>query len=142
MKTFVHLRLKQYIEQHDIVVEKVAQRMQVNKGSLYNYFNGKTEIKLSVLEKFIKIYPTINIIWLMSGVGQMDNEVDNFAREDNDKYDKLCKKCEEYKNIIEDYRSHNKLLQQNLENCRVNLEKALKELREFRGDDSEKRKVG
>ena len=66
MKTFVHLRLKQYIEKHNIIVEKIAKEMKVNKGSLYNYFNGKTEIRLSILEKFVKINPTINIEMLLT----------------------------------------------------------------------------
>lgn len=142
MKTFVHLRLKQYIEQHDIIVEKIAKQMKVNKGSLYNYFNGKTEIKLSVLEKFVKINPKINIIWLMTGVGKMDNEVDDFAREDNPNYEKMCKKCEEYKATIEDLRSHKRLLEQNLNECRQRLNKLIKENEELKCSGEEKRKVG
>lgn len=142
MKTFVHLRLKQYIEKHNIIVEKIAKEMKVNKGSLYNYFNGKTEIRLSILEKFVKINPTINIEWLLTGVGNMDHEVDNFAREDNDSYEKMCKKCEEYKMMIEDYRSHNKLLQENLDDCKYQLKKALNDSDRGRGGDTDKRKAG
>jgi len=42
--------------------------------------------------------------------------------------------------MIEDYRSHNKLLQENLDDCKYQLKKALNDSDRGRGGDTEKKK--
>jgi len=120
MKTSVHVRLDQYIKYHKIKIEPTAAKMGVNKGSIYNYKEGRNDIPLQFLEKFIKLFPTINVCWLMTGDGDMDiPSVDNIAREGQHPYG--CKNCIKKDREINNLYDQIELLKTNLIDCQNKL---------------------
>lgn len=133
MKTHVHLRFHKYVKAHKIVVEHLAKDMSVDKGSLYNYFNGKTSITLQVLDKFIQLYPGLNVDWLLSGRGEMDmNSVENHISEPRENYDKKCQECLKKDRIIDELLDNNNLNKEKLFDCQQKLQEALGNIRQKR----------
>jgi len=144
MKTHVHLRFHKYVKAHKLVIEHLAKDMDVDKGSLYNYFNGKTSIPLQVLDKFIQLYPGLNVDWLLSGRGEMDmSTVENHISEPQEDYDKKCPECFKKDKLIDYFMDDNNRLKEKIDCCEMELQKVrfdLKKLIESAGQ--EKRKAG
>jgi len=129
MKTHVHVRFRKYVDTHKIVIEHLAAEMGINKGSLYNYFNGKTSITLQVLDKFMQLHPGLNIDWLLTGRGHMDlNTVENSISEPQEDYGQKCPDCVKKQKIIDDYLDDKNRLKSALDKCSNKLEKCSYEL--------------
>lgn len=68
---------------------KFATKLGITQQTLGNYINGKTKVPLYVAEKIKEHYPTVNLEWLVMGVGDMllKNEGSlNFLKEQDVNY--------------------------------------------------------
>jgi AcrR family transcriptional regulator len=144
MKTQVHVRFRKYVDTHKIVIEHLAAEMEINKGSLYNYFNGKTSITLQVLDKFMQLHPGLNIDWLLTGRGHMNiNTVENSISEPQEDYDQKCAECKKKDKLIEYLMKDNDRLNKKLDYCENELRKTRNELQNaIESGGKEKRKAG
>ncbi len=78
-------RIKQLMESQNMTQQAFAQYIDISTASLSSILNGRTKPTLNTVEAIRKSFPTINIEWLMFGMGTMfvDNETPT-ALEGND----------------------------------------------------------
>lgn len=67
-------RIGQIVTKKGISMRSFEQTLGVSNGAIGNAIKKKSDVGSSVVSKIIEIYPDVNPIWLLTGVGNMQNE--------------------------------------------------------------------
>lgn len=79
-------RLKQYIDYKGITVSGFERSIQISNASFGKSLQKGGTIGADKLEKILKIYPDINLYWLITGKGEMIIENKNLVNEPEVEY--------------------------------------------------------
>ena len=71
-------RLKQVIKHYRYTQDEFAGIIGTSKTNLFNYFADKTKPNIEVMAKLNRQFPDLNIIWLLTGEGNMLIQKDVF----------------------------------------------------------------
>lgn len=74
-------RIRGFLELKGISAYEFERKVEVANGYVYKQNIGKGTVGSDTLEKIYKCYPSLNIIWLITGEGEMevDKEKDDFS---------------------------------------------------------------
>ena len=66
------LRLKTYRKQMQLSVAEFARKLETVDNNIYNYEGNRTKPNTDFLESLKKLFPDLNLNWLISGEGKMN----------------------------------------------------------------------
>lgn len=89
-------RLKKFIAHQNLSV--VSFEKSIGAGNGYVYSISKS-IGLDKLEKVIEYYPILNIVWLLTGKGEMLEQANIMVEEESVRYNLSRKSDEEFDNL-------------------------------------------
>jgi hypothetical protein len=82
-------RLLSYLELKQISAYAFERACEVSNGYLYKQQKGKGTIGSDILEKIRKVYSDLNLIWLISGEGEMLLGDDSrLVKEEHERYER------------------------------------------------------
>jgi hypothetical protein len=70
MKTIIE-RIKEIIDNEKISVRIFEEKIGVSQGSINKSINAMADIKGSVMNKIVDVFPQYNPVWLLTGKGEM-----------------------------------------------------------------------
>jgi len=72
----MHERLKNWMESEDLKSSALADSIGVNRATISHILSGRNKPSIDFLEKLLNAYPNINANWLISGIGYMQNRME------------------------------------------------------------------
>ena len=73
---FMHERLKSWMEKEGLKSSAFADIIGVNRATISHILSGRNKPSIDFLEKLLNAYPDINANWLISGIGYMQNKLE------------------------------------------------------------------
>mgnify|MGYP003991175389 CR=1 FL=1 len=73
---FMHERLKSWMEKEGLKSSAFADIIGVNRATISHILSGRNKPSIDFLEKLLNAYPNINANWLISGIGYMQNKLE------------------------------------------------------------------
>jgi transcriptional regulator with XRE-family HTH domain len=73
---FMHDRLKSWMEKEGLKSSAFADIIGVNRATISHILSGRNKPSIDFLEKLLNAYPNINANWLISGIGYMQNKLE------------------------------------------------------------------
>jgi transcriptional regulator with XRE-family HTH domain len=73
---FMHDRLKSWMEKEGLKSSAFADIIGVNRATISHILSGRNKPSIDFLEKLLNVYPNINANWLISGIGYMQNKLE------------------------------------------------------------------
>lgn len=67
----IGIRLKLFAEKKGVSQYRMAKELEVAQPTLTRYFQGAGEPAGGILAKVARVYPELNIRWLLTGDGEM-----------------------------------------------------------------------
>lgn len=72
----MHERLKNWMESEGLKSSTLADSIGVNRATISHILSGRNKPSIDFLEKLLNTYPNINANWLISGIGYMQNNME------------------------------------------------------------------
>jgi len=72
----MHERLKNWIESEGLKPSLFADIIGVNRATISHILSGRNKPSIDFLEKLLNAYPNLNANWLISGIGYMQNNME------------------------------------------------------------------
>ena len=72
----MHERLKNWMESEGLKSSALADSIGVNRATISHILSGRNKPSIDFLEKLLNTYPNINANWLISGIGYMQNNME------------------------------------------------------------------
>ncbi len=72
----MHERLKNWMENEGLKSSALADNIGVNRATISHILSGRNKPSIDFLEKLLHTYPNINANWLISGIGYMQNKME------------------------------------------------------------------
>ena len=72
----MHERLKNWMESEGLKSSALADSIGVNRATISHIISGRNKPSIDFLEKLLNTYPNINANWLISGIGYMQNNME------------------------------------------------------------------
>jgi len=69
-------RLKNWMESEGLKSSALADSIGVNRATISHILSGRNKPSIDFLEKLLNVYPNINANWLISGIGYMQNKIE------------------------------------------------------------------
>jgi transcriptional regulator with XRE-family HTH domain len=73
---FMYQRLKNWMESEGLKSSSLADTIGVNRATISHILSGRNKPSIDFLEKLLSAYPNINANWLISGIGYMQNKLE------------------------------------------------------------------
>lgn len=100
MNTIIE-RIKTIIDNEKISVRVFEEKIGVSQGSINKSINAKTDIKGSVINRIVELYPQYNPVWLLLGKGEILIDDSREKNQKNELQNQPCPLCEEKERVIE-----------------------------------------
>ena len=72
----MHARLNNWMESKGLKSSVLADTIGVNRATISHILSGRNQPSIDFLKKLLSAYPNINANWLISGIGYMQNKLD------------------------------------------------------------------
>ena len=72
----MHERLKNWMDNEGLKSSALADSIGVNRATISHILSGRNKPSIDFLEKLLNAYPNINANWLISGIGYMQNNME------------------------------------------------------------------
>ncbi len=72
----MHERLKNWMGIESLKSSALADSIGVNRATISHILSGRNKPSIDFLEKLLNVYPNINANWLISGIGYMQDNMD------------------------------------------------------------------
>ena len=72
----MHERLKNWMGIEGLKPSALADSIGVNRATISHILSGRNKPSIDFLEKLLNVYPNINANWLISGIGYMQNNME------------------------------------------------------------------
>jgi len=72
----MHERLKNWMGIEDLKSSALADSIGVNRATISHILSGRNKPSIDFLEKLLNVYPNINANWLISGIGYMQDNME------------------------------------------------------------------
>jgi len=72
----MHERLKNWMEIEGLKSSALADSIGVNRATISHILSGRNKPSIDFLEKLLNVYPNINANWLISGIGYMQDNME------------------------------------------------------------------
>ena len=72
----MHERLKNWMGIEGLKSSALADSIGVNSATISHILSGRNKPSIDFLEKLFNVYPNINANWLISGIGYMQNNME------------------------------------------------------------------
>ena len=72
----MHERLKNWMGIEGLKSSALADSIGVNRATISHILSGRNKPSIDFLEKLLNVYPNINANWLISGIGYMQNNME------------------------------------------------------------------
>ena len=72
----MHERLKNWMGIEGLKSSALADSIGVNRATISHILSGRNKPSIEFLEKLLNAYPNINTNWLISGIGYMQNNME------------------------------------------------------------------
>jgi transcriptional regulator with XRE-family HTH domain len=72
----MHERLKNWMGIEGLKSSALADSIGVNRATISHILSGRNKPSIDFLEKLLNAYPNINANWLISGIGYMQNNME------------------------------------------------------------------
>ena len=72
----MHERLKNWMGIESLKSSALADSIGVNRATISHILSGRNKPSIDFLEKLFNVYPNINANWLISGIGYMQDNMD------------------------------------------------------------------
>jgi transcriptional regulator with XRE-family HTH domain len=72
----MHERLKNWMGIEGLKSSALADSIGVNRATISHILSGRNKPSIDFLEKLLNVYPNINANWLISGIGYMQNKLE------------------------------------------------------------------
>ena len=72
----MHERLKNWMRIEGLKPSALADSIGVNRATISHILSGRNKPSIDFLEKLLNVYPNINANWLISGIGYMQNNME------------------------------------------------------------------
>ena len=70
----MHDRLKKWLDSKSMRSSELAEIISVNRATISHILSGRNKPSIDFLYKLLDHYPDLNINWLITGVGYMNND--------------------------------------------------------------------
>jgi transcriptional regulator with XRE-family HTH domain len=71
----MYQRLKNWMESEGLKSSSLADTIGVNRATISHILSGRNKPSIDFLEKLLNVFPNINANWLISGIGYMQNNM-------------------------------------------------------------------
>ncbi|MDA9612446.1 helix-turn-helix domain-containing protein [Flavobacteriales bacterium] len=72
----MHERLKNWMGIEGLKSSALADSIGVNRATISHILSGRNKPSIDFLEKLLNVYPNINANWLISGIGYMQDNME------------------------------------------------------------------
>ena len=72
----MHERLKNWMGIEGLKSSALADSIGVNRATISHILSGRNKPSIDFLEKLLNVYPSINANWLISGIGYMQDNME------------------------------------------------------------------
>ncbi len=72
----MHERLKNWMGIEGLKSSDLADSIGVNRATISHILSGRNKPSIDFLEKLLNVYPNINANWLISGIGYMQDNME------------------------------------------------------------------
>ena len=72
----MHERLKNWMRIEGLKSSALADSIGVNRATISHILSGRNKPSIDFLEKLLNVYPNINANWLISGIGYMQDNME------------------------------------------------------------------
>ena len=72
----MHERLKNWMGIEGLKSSVLADSIGVNRATISHILSGRNKPSIDFLEKLLNVYPSINANWLISGIGYMQDNME------------------------------------------------------------------
>ena len=72
----MHERLKNWMGIEGLKSSALADSIGVNRATISHILSGRNKPSIDFLEKLLNVYPNINTNWLISGIGYMQDNME------------------------------------------------------------------
>jgi transcriptional regulator with XRE-family HTH domain len=72
----MHERLKNWMGIEGLKSSALADSIGVNRATISHILSGRNKPSIDFLEKLLNVYPNINSNWLISGIGYMQDNME------------------------------------------------------------------
>ncbi|REE81766.1 helix-turn-helix protein [Lutibacter oceani] len=72
-------RLKIIIDYYEISAALLAEKIEVQRSSISHILSGRNKPSLDFVLKILKVFPEVELYWLLNGVGKFPKEIENKA---------------------------------------------------------------
>ena len=72
----MHERLKNWMGIEGLKSSVLADSIGVNRATISHILSGRNKPSIDFLEKLLNVYPNINANWLISGIGYMQDNME------------------------------------------------------------------
>jgi transcriptional regulator with XRE-family HTH domain len=72
----MHERLKNWMGIEGLKSSALADSIGVNRATISHILSGRNKPSIDFLEKLLNVYPSINSNWLISGIGYMQDNME------------------------------------------------------------------
>lgn len=94
-------RIKTIMEKESIKSDKeFAEIINIEQKTVWNYLNNRRKPSLEFISKIIAVYPYINLYWLLTGEGNMENINTSTDNSSNEFVSYLKEQVSDMKSII------------------------------------------
>lgn len=83
MDATINNRIKRILEATQLPPADFATAIGISRSNLTHLLSGRNQPSFSLLEKLLKAFPQIRTEWLVTGLGEMVRDDDNFAQTGN-----------------------------------------------------------
>jgi len=84
METAIVERVNLFLGAKHIQKSKIAQELGWEKKTIYNQLNGACDISIELIVGIRKLYPTLNLDYVLLGEGSMEGPISNTAQKQID----------------------------------------------------------
>ncbi len=114
-------RIKQYIDYKGITVSSLEREAGMSNGSFASQLKNNKTIGVDKLENILKVFPEINVEWLLTGTGPMLKSGENYLEEDKEQF-LGASNAELYERLIAEKEERIRDLQRIIDDLRNQLE--------------------
>ena len=72
----MHERLKNWMGIEGLKSSALADSIAVNRATISHILSGRNKPSIDFLEKLLNVYPNVNANWLISGIGYMQDNME------------------------------------------------------------------
>lgn len=72
--TEFNVRLQEIITHYDLSASAFAEKISVQRSSISHILSGRNKPSLDFINKILEAFPEIDLVWILSGVGELRSD--------------------------------------------------------------------